>query len=127
MGGERKPKRTRRLSDRKFVFDWDVTEDTSQDFNDLYTERRTVQMFGRGHLAGIDIKEQLTNGSKFYQQLLEQRRSLEEKSRAEYHLVPNKYFIFHNERLGITLHWSNGKKPNFFGMIDIGAKRLCQA
>lgn len=35
LGGEKKKKRMRRLADRKFVFDWDTTEDTSTDFNPM--------------------------------------------------------------------------------------------
>lgn len=52
----KKKRRIRRLNDRKFVFDWDAGDDTSQDYNFLYKERHTVQFFGRGHIAGIDIK-----------------------------------------------------------------------
>ena len=69
----------RRLADRKFVFDWDTGEDTSVDFNPLfvfcgyciacgpsssklsfsrYKSRHAIQFFGRGHIAGIDIKAQ---------------------------------------------------------------------
>lgn len=46
----------RRLNERKFVFDWDATEDTSTDYNPLYKERHHVQFYGRGHIGGIDIK-----------------------------------------------------------------------
>ena len=38
------------------MFDWDAGEDTSLDYNPIYKERHNVQLFGRGHLAGIDIK-----------------------------------------------------------------------
>ena len=46
----------RRLNDRKFVFDWDAGDDTSLDYNPLYKEKHEVQFYGRGHIAGIDIK-----------------------------------------------------------------------
>ena len=52
----KKKKRIRRLNDRKFVFDWDVGEDTSSDYNMLYKEKHQIQLFGRGHIAGIDLK-----------------------------------------------------------------------
>ncbi len=55
----KKKKKIRRLNDRKFVFDWDAGEDTSVDYNPLYKERHQVQLFGRGHIAGIDIKVSL--------------------------------------------------------------------
>ena len=35
LGGEKKRRKMRRLADRKFVFDWDTTEDTSTDFNPM--------------------------------------------------------------------------------------------
>lgn len=56
LGIMKKKRRIRRLNDRKFVFDWDAGDDTSQDYNFLYKDRHTVQFFGRGHIAGIDIK-----------------------------------------------------------------------
>ena len=56
MGIIKKRKRVRRLNDRKFVFDWDAGDDTSQDYNLLYKDRHQVQFFGRGNVAGIDIK-----------------------------------------------------------------------
>lgn len=49
-------RRQRRLNERKFVFDWDANEDTSQDYNPLYKEKHQIQFFGRGHIGGIDIK-----------------------------------------------------------------------
>ena len=52
----RRKKRVRRLNDRKFVFDWDAGEDTSLDYNPIYKERHSAQFFGRGHVAGTDIK-----------------------------------------------------------------------
>lgn len=38
-----------------------------------------VQFFGRGHVAGIDIKAQKRDQSKFYGELLEKRRTDAEK------------------------------------------------
>jgi ATP-dependent RNA helicase DDX23/PRP28 len=82
MGEERKKRKIRRMNEKKFVFDWDAGEDTSQDFNPLYAKRHNTQMFGRGHLAGIDVKEQKKQRSAFYDKLLEDRRTEEEKGRA---------------------------------------------
>ncbi|XP_066924939.1 probable ATP-dependent RNA helicase DDX23 [Clytia hemisphaerica] len=78
LGGVKKKKKIRRLNDKKFVFDWDTGEDTSQDYNTLYRERHEAQFFGRGHKAGIDIKAQKKEG-KFYEKLMEDRRSESEK------------------------------------------------
>jgi ATP-dependent RNA helicase DDX23/PRP28 len=58
LGIMKKKRRIRRLNDRKFVFDWDAGDDTSQDYNALYKDKHVVQFFGRGHIAGIDIKVQ---------------------------------------------------------------------
>lgn len=42
LGLIKKKRRVRRLNDRKFVFDWDASEDTSVDYNPLYKERHQV-------------------------------------------------------------------------------------
>ena len=59
LGGVKKRKRARRLNERKFVFAWDASEDTASDHNPLYSERHEVQFFGRGHVAGIDLKVEI--------------------------------------------------------------------
>ena len=41
-----------------------------------------MQFLGRGHLAGIDIKAQKKDQSKFYMDLMEKRRSDEQKQKA---------------------------------------------
>lgn len=44
----------------KFVFNWDLSEDTSRDINPLYNNKLDLRpMFGRGLIGGIDKKEQL--------------------------------------------------------------------
>lgn len=80
LGIVKKKKKIRRLNDRKFVFDWDGTDDTSVDYNNLYKTRHEVQFYGRGHVAGIDIKQQKRDQSKFYGELLEKRRTQDEKT-----------------------------------------------
>lgn len=86
LGIVKKKRRVRRLNDRKFVFDWDASEDTSNDYNALYKERHQVQFFGRGHIAGIDIKSQKKDYSKFYGNLLEKRRTELEKEQEKLRL-----------------------------------------
>jgi ATP-dependent RNA helicase DDX23/PRP28 len=44
LGQLRKKKRIRRLNERKFVFDWEVTDDTSHDYNPLYNNRHHIQV-----------------------------------------------------------------------------------
>ncbi|OZJ04991.1 hypothetical protein BZG36_01747 [Bifiguratus adelaidae] len=82
MGSDKQKRRVRRMNEKKVVFDWDAQEDTSNDFNPLYAKRHDAQMFGRGHIAGIDIREQKKQRSRFYHQLLEERRTADEKDRA---------------------------------------------
>ena len=41
-----------------------------------------MQFLGRGHLAGIDIKAQKKDQSKFYMDLMEKRRNDEQKQKA---------------------------------------------
>lgn len=79
LGIIKRKKRVRRLNDRKFVFDWDATEDTSVDYNELYIQKHNVHFFGRGHFGGLDVKEQKKNQSKFYSIYLEKRRTKEDK------------------------------------------------
>ncbi|KAJ2399581.1 mRNA splicing protein prp28, partial [Coemansia sp. RSA 2559] len=50
---------TRKQSNRKVMFDWDASEDTSRDISDLYENRHQFQqLFGRGKVAGVDEAEQ---------------------------------------------------------------------
>jgi len=79
LGAEKKKKRVRRQNDRKFVFDWDTTDDTSTDYNKLYADRHNLQFFGRGGIGGIDIKSQKKEQVQFYGDLLERRRTDLEK------------------------------------------------
>ncbi|KAJ1823127.1 mRNA splicing protein prp28 [Coemansia sp. RSA 2675] len=45
--GDSVPTRSRKQSSRKVQFDWDATEDTSRDINDLYETRQALHIFGR--------------------------------------------------------------------------------
>ncbi|KAA8590831.1 hypothetical protein FQN60_001774 [Etheostoma spectabile] len=83
LGGLKKRRRTRHLNDRKFVFEWDASEDTSVDYNPIYKEKHHVQLYGRGFIAGIDLKQQKRDQSHFYGDLMERRRTLEEKEQEE--------------------------------------------
>lgn len=85
LGKVKKKRRIRRLNDRKFVFDWDAGDDTSVDYNVLYRDRHQVQLMGRGHIAGIDIKSQKKE-SKFYAELLQVRRTQQEKDQEKVRL-----------------------------------------
>ncbi|KAI8056557.1 P-loop containing nucleoside triphosphate hydrolase protein [Syncephalis plumigaleata] len=82
MGMEKKKRKIRKMTEKKFVFDWDANEDTSKDFNPIYANRHDAQLFGRGHIAGFDALEQKKQRSRFYDNLIGSRRTYEEKERA---------------------------------------------
>ena len=42
LGMVKKKRRVRRLNERKFVFEWDASEDTAVDYNPIYKERHQV-------------------------------------------------------------------------------------
>merc|ERR1719489_628624 len=106
LGGEKKKKRVRRLNDRKFVFDWDAGDDTSVDYNPIYKEKHEVRLFGRGTVAGIDVKTQ--KKSDFYMSIIEERRSAQEKEQEKTRLknIQRK----ERKRLHGDRHWSKKKK-----------------
>ncbi|GMT18295.1 hypothetical protein PFISCL1PPCAC_9592 [Pristionchus fissidentatus] len=91
LGGAReKRKRGRRLHERKFVFDWDAGEDTSNDYDKLYKVKHEVQFFGRGSIAGVDVNQQKKERSSFYATMMEDRRTNEEKEKEEMRIVDAK-------------------------------------
>eukprot|EP00730_Choanoeca_flexa_P018302 TRINITY_DN8890_c0_g2_i2.p1 TRINITY_DN8890_c0_g2~~TRINITY_DN8890_c0_g2_i2.p1 ORF type:complete len:813 (+),score=272.56 TRINITY_DN8890_c0_g2_i2:43-2439(+) len=81
FGGKKEKRRIRRMNEKKFVFDWDDKDDTSRDYNPLYANKHEAQLFGRGHVAGIDVLHQRKEKGQFYDDLLEERRSQAEKDR----------------------------------------------
>lgn len=49
-----------------------------------YKEKHQVQLYGRGFIAGIDLKQQKRDQSRFYGDLMEKRRTMEEKEQEEW-------------------------------------------
>ncbi|KAK0085236.1 hypothetical protein PV325_005526 [Microctonus aethiopoides] len=87
LGLMKEKRRVRRLNDRKFVFDWDTSENTSVDYNNIYKEHHQVQFFGRGNLTSIDIEAEKRDQSEFYSdQLLKKRRTETEKEQEKMRL-----------------------------------------
>ena len=84
LGGVKRKKKIRKLNDRKFVFDWDAGEDTSSDYNPIYSNKHQIQFFGRGGIGGIDVKVQKKAQGQFYGELVEQRRTIAEKDQERY-------------------------------------------
>lgn len=63
-----------------------------------------MQLYGRGFIAGIDLKQQKRDQSRFYGDLMEKRRTMEEKEQEEWvflsvslsHSNANKMMILHH-------------------------------
>lgn len=70
--GIRPERKQKRKTNKKFNFDWDPSEDTTAQAS--YAERHQPQFFGRGHLGGIDIKEQRAEQALYYRELKRQKR-----------------------------------------------------
>ncbi|KZT60424.1 pre-mRNA-splicing ATP-dependent RNA helicase PRP28 [Calocera cornea HHB12733] len=54
LGVDKKKRKVRKMSDKKFVFDWDAQEDTGDGVEAPAQAVRAGVMFGRGHIAGMD-------------------------------------------------------------------------
>ncbi|KAH7417312.1 pre-mRNA-splicing ATP-dependent RNA helicase-like protein prp28 [Cadophora sp. MPI-SDFR-AT-0126] len=65
-------KKRRRTTEKKFNFEWNAEEDTSPDYNPIYSQRAETNFFGRGRLGGFaeDISE---SGVIKYAKALEER------------------------------------------------------
>lgn len=65
-------KKRRRTTEKKFNFEWNAEEDTSPDYNPIYSERSEANFFGRGRLGGFaeDVNE---SGVVKYAKALEER------------------------------------------------------
>lgn len=74
---EEKRRKVLKPSDRmRFHFEWDDSEDTSQDHNPLYSKPHEPSLlFGRGRRAGFDPREQRKEGKKQEEYM---RKKLEE-------------------------------------------------
>eukprot|EP00953_Heterococcus_sp_UTEX-ZZ885_P010249 5985-Heterococcus_DN1.PRE.1 len=77
LGGVRNTKRVVKAVDKfkaVFQFDWDATDDTSQDTNPLYQDKAHINaLYGRGYIAGIDMREQRKD-SAFVTALMQKRQ-----------------------------------------------------
>lgn len=66
LGVDKKKRKVRKMNDRKFVFDWDVQDDTLAEDSPtaVGANRQGAQvMFGRGRLAGMDDSGIVTHAS----------------------------------------------------------------
>ena len=69
---DKKPKKIKKASDKKFVFDWDKEEDTSQN-TDSFGEYKS-SILGRSWIGGLDPNSQAKERSEIYQKALKDRK-----------------------------------------------------
>ena len=65
---DKKPKKIRKSSDKKFVFDWAAEEDTSQDQISYQSS-----IIGRSWIGGVDANAQSEQRNKIYQKVLKDK------------------------------------------------------
>lgn len=97
-------KKRRRTTEKKFNFEWNAEEDTSQDYNTLYQHRTEAGLFGRGHRGGFaeDAEESAERYASAIKRLdresglarSEEMREMERRRRED------------GGRNGIDKHWS---------------------
>jgi ATP-dependent RNA helicase DDX23/PRP28 len=102
-------KKRRRTTEKKFNFEWNAEEDTSPDYNPIYSTRAEASLFGRGRLAGFgeDLSEE---GIKKYAKALEERDGEAGSMRARELLEMEKRRKDDaNGRGSLDKHWSDKK------------------
>ncbi|PBP19160.1 pre-mRNA-splicing ATP-dependent RNA helicase PRP28 [Diplocarpon rosae] len=65
-------KKRRRTTEKKFNFEWNAEEDTSPDYNPIYSTRSEANFFGRGRLGGF-AEDVTQSGVVKYAKALEER------------------------------------------------------
>lgn len=87
---DKKPKKIRKSSDKKFVFDWAAEEDTSQN---QVAYRSSI--IGRSFIGGVDATAQAEERSKIYQKALKGRDDA------------NSFYPLTSRKKEDQRHWSN--------------------
>lgn len=58
LGTDERASRKKRINDpRKFNFDWNGTDDTSEESNPIYNDRHSAQFYGRGRIGGFESSD----------------------------------------------------------------------
>ncbi|KAH6675653.1 Pre-mRNA-splicing ATP-dependent RNA helicase prp28 [Halenospora varia] len=65
-------KKRRRTTEKKFNFEWNAEEDTSPDYNPIYSSRAEANFYGRGRLGGF-AEDTSEGGVLKYAKALEER------------------------------------------------------
>ncbi|RYO84633.1 hypothetical protein DL764_009299 [Monosporascus ibericus] len=101
-------KKRQRTTEKKFNFEWDPEEDTSQAFEAIYGNRAEPTFFGRGTLAGFDDSMREENLRK-YAQSLRERDPEHGEERARQLLEMAQRAKERANRNGLGYHWSEKK------------------
>ncbi|KAI2614467.1 DEAD-domain-containing protein [Hypoxylon fragiforme] len=101
-------KKRRRTTEKKFSFEWDAEEDTTQDHNPIYAERAEPTFFGRGRLAGFSDDMTEENARKYARSLIE-RDPENGAQRAQELLSMMQKAKERANRNGLGKHWSEKK------------------
>ncbi len=101
-------KKRRRTTERKFNFEWNAEEDTSPDYNPLYSSRAEVNFFGRGRLGGFadDVVE---GGAKKYAMALRERDADAGAARAQELMEMERRRREEFGKSALDKHWSEKK------------------
>jgi ATP-dependent RNA helicase DDX23/PRP28 len=102
-------KKRRRTTEKKFNFEWNAEEDTSPDYNPIYTARAEAGFFGRGRLGGFaeDTTEQI---ALKYAKALEERDTEAGRARAnEIMEMERRKKEDSGGRNSLDKHWSDKK------------------
>lgn len=99
-------KKRKRTNDKKFNFEWNAEEDTSQDHNPIYKTQVEANFFGRGKLGGFVETGEMEQAVK-YAKALEAQDPVTGKQRAEQFLAMERRRIEEDGgRSTIDKHWS---------------------
>lgn len=101
-------KKRRRTTERKFNFEWNAEEDTTPDYNPIYSQRAETTFFGRGRLAGFDDQAADAAAQK-YAAALQARDGDAGLARAQEILEMERRRKEEGGRMSIDKHWSEKK------------------
>ncbi|KAH0563321.1 mRNA splicing protein prp28 [Trichoglossum hirsutum] len=102
-------KKRRRTTERKFNFEWNAEEDTSPDYNPIYSSRAEAGFFGRGRLGGF-ADDLVEGGARKYARALEERDAHAGSARARELLeMERRRKEDAGSRNSLDKHWSEKK------------------
>jgi ATP-dependent RNA helicase DDX23/PRP28 len=93
-------KKRKRTTDKKFNFEWNAEEDTSIDYNPIYSQQVEAGFFGRGNLGGLDAEEK----SREYARALREQGG--DDARAREYLELERQRKEGNRRAMLDRHWT---------------------